>query len=65
MPSDQTIEARVSDLEKQVKQLAREVFQNKARPGWVQKLVGSMENDPDFAQILKLGDEIRRAERDA
>ena len=64
MPLDQTIEARVSDLEKQVKLLAREIFQNKTKPGWVQNLVGSMESDPDFAQILKLGEEIRRAEGD-
>lgn len=64
MASDQSIESRVSDLEQQVKLLAQEVFQDKPRPGWVQKIVGSMEDDPDFAEILKLGEEIRRAERD-
>jgi hypothetical protein len=62
MPPAVTVEDRIADLEKQVQLLTKEVFQGKS-PGWVQRIVGSMDNDPDFAQILKLGQEIRQAER--
>jgi len=64
MTEQLTLEKRVSDLEKQMGLLMNEVFQSKSKPGWVQKIVGSMENDPDFAEILKFGREIREAERE-
>ena len=58
-----SIEERVSDLEKQVSLLSNEVWKRRSKPGWVRKILGSMENDPEFAEILNLGREIREAER--
>jgi hypothetical protein len=58
-----TLEERVAELERQVGRLTKHVFQDSSNPGWVRKIVGSMENDPDFAEILKLGREIREADR--
>ena len=63
MSEQQTLEKRVADLEKHVELLTREVFQKTSKPGWVQKIVGSMNNDPEFAEILKLGREIRQSEQ--
>lgn len=59
-----SLEERVADLEKQVTLLSKEVFKKRSKPGWVRKIVGSMENDPDFAEILRLGREIREADRE-
>jgi hypothetical protein len=64
MNQNQTLEERVSDLEKQVSRLTKVVNQNRTKPGWVRSIVGSMENDSDFAEILKFGQEIRQAERE-
>lgn len=64
MAEELTLQSRVSDLEKQVSLLTKQVFQSTSKPGWVRKIVGSMENAPDFAEILKLGREIREADRE-
>lgn len=63
MADGPSLEERVSDLEKQVKYLSQEALRNRSKPGWVRKIVGSMENDPEFVEILKLGREIREADR--
>ena len=46
--------------------LEREVQQLKSRKKdysrWLDKIEGSMENDSDFAEILRLGSEIRKAD---
>ena len=64
MAEELTLEKRVSDLEKQMSVLTKEVQKSRSKPGWVRNIVGSMENDPEFAEILKLGREIREAERE-
>ena len=53
---------RVSELERQVELLRNQSVKCTPKPGWVHKIIGSMENDPDFAEILRLGQEIRDAE---
>ncbi len=60
MAQNLTLEDRVADLEKQVQRLNQENFQSRSKPGWVEKIIGSMANDPDFAEILKRGQEIRQ-----
>ena len=57
------IEQRVSELEKQVAVLTREVLTRRLKPGWIQRVLGSMEGDADFTEILRLGRETRQADR--
>ena len=33
------------------------------KENWIDKITGSFKDDPDFAEILRLGREIRQAER--
>lgn len=63
MAQQPTLEQRVDELEEQVRLLSSAVFQSTKKPGWLGKIVGSMKDDPEFAEILKLGREIRQADR--
>ena len=65
MAEKMTLERRVSALEEQMNQLSGEVLKNRSKPGWVHKIVGSMENDAEFEEVLKLGREIRASEPSA
>ncbi len=49
--------------------LEREVAELKRRPlppeNWIARLTGSMKDEPEFVDILRLGRELREAERAA
>ena len=45
---------RVSDLPEHVSLFSTEVWRHRPKPGWVRKIVGSTEYDPDFAEIVNL-----------
>jgi hypothetical protein len=49
--------------------LEREVAEIKRRPqspdNWIARLTGSMKDEPEFDEILRLGRELREAERAA
>ena len=64
MHENQPLEERVLHLETQVRLLTEAVFQKEKKPGWVHKIVGSMQDDPEFAEILKHGQAIRQADRE-
>lgn len=64
------LQKRVSDLEEQVERLDQQVFSGSSsippsKPGWGHKVIGSCEDDADFAEIVRLGKEIRDAEAPA
>ncbi len=55
-----SLEKRLSQLEEEVRHL-REAFERASDPqktGW-RTIVGTHENDPDFAEVVRLGKEIR------
>jgi hypothetical protein len=56
-----TVEERLTLLEREFAELK----QNKAitKQNWIAKISGSFKDDPDFGEILRLGSEIRDAER--
>lgn len=61
---------RPTSLEQRVKLLENEVAALKKRLGiapsaenWIEKITGSFEGDAEFAEIVKLGAELRRADR--
>jgi hypothetical protein len=62
MPQEPSLNERVSEPERKVDQLRNQSAKYTPKPGWVRKIIGSMESDPDFAEILRLGREIRDAE---
>ncbi|HUY33770.1 MAG TPA: hypothetical protein VMV69_13550 [Pirellulales bacterium] len=65
MPAELTVEQRLADLEREVAELKRQLAttlpNNKAN--WIERITGTFKDDPDFAEIVRLGAEIRRADR--
>jgi hypothetical protein len=58
-----TIEERLADIEKNVTELKLEFSRLGAKRDWIDRIVGSFKDDPEFDEILRLGREIRRADR--
>jgi|694.fasta_scaffold35260_3 hypothetical protein len=59
---NKSIEARLAKLEAEVSSLKSQSVNN--RPNWIQDLAGIHKNDQDFDEIVRLGKEIRDAEKD-
>ncbi len=62
-PSDDFGGAAVGNLEKKVAELNQGQPATQLKPNWIEKITGSFKDDPEFAEILRLGREIRKAER--
>ena len=60
-PAD--LEQRVAVLERDLAELRQRISSSDGKKNWIEKITGTFENDPDFAEILRLGQEIRRADR--
>jgi hypothetical protein len=60
MSDASTLEQRLEKLEADVAELKR---QNGAKSDWLSVVAGSFKDDPGFAEIVRLGQEIRRADR--
>jgi hypothetical protein len=57
-----SVEARLSALENEVAELKKRITpQNGA--SWFSKVAGSFENDPEFDEVVRLGREIRSADK--
>jgi hypothetical protein len=57
-----TVEQRLDTLEAQVAELRRQSAGEK-KTDWLSVVAGSFRNDPDFAEIVQFGREIRAADR--
>jgi hypothetical protein len=61
-----TVEERLERLEKEVTLLklsqSSKVDLAAKKPGWVAKIEGSFKDDPEFAEILRLGREERQTD---
>lgn len=61
-----TVEERLERLEKEVTLLklsqSSKVELAAKKPGWVAKIEGSFKDDPEFAEILRLGREERQTD---
>ncbi len=60
----ETVEERLSKLERELALLKSRSESAGARAGWVTEVTGSFKDDPDFDEILRLGKEIRDADQD-
>jgi len=56
-----TVEERLSVLEKELAQLKQTVAP--AKQDWIADISGSFKGDPEFGEVLRLGREIRDAEK--
>ena len=61
MPETPTVEQRLEKLEAEVAEPRRQSAIEKK--DWLSRVAGSFRNDPEFAEIVKLGREIREADR--
>jgi len=62
MKTELTLQQRIDLLENELKVLKLYILKNTPQPWWKQ-IEGVFENDPDFEQILSLGQAIREQER--
>ncbi|HSI37323.1 MAG: transferase hexapeptide repeat containing protein [Phycisphaerae bacterium] len=60
-PND--IESRVEMLERELADVRRRLDRAEISGNWLNALVGSHEDNPDFDQVLELGRQIRAADR--
>lgn len=58
--NNRNLEQRVADLEKQVADLAS---RTQPRAHWIDLMKGSMNDFPDFEEVVRLGAEYRRSLR--
>lgn len=58
-----TLEKRVTDLESELATLKRQLASERRGGDWISRITGSFKDDPEFAEIVRLGREIRRADR--
>ena len=57
------LEQRVSALEKEVAELRRRVRPRETVRDWLERISGSFKDDPEFEEVIRLGREIREADR--
>jgi hypothetical protein len=57
------IEQRVAALEKEVADLKKQLESGSSKDHWVDEIVGSMKDFPEFDEVLHLGAEFRRSQR--
>ena len=63
MAQSSTVEERLSQVEKELADLKTRVKTLEPKGNWIDSITGSFQDDPDFAEILRLGKEIRNADR--
>jgi hypothetical protein len=63
MAQETSLEERVKVLEKEVAELKQRLLQLSWRGTWLEKVSGSMKDYPEFEEVLRLGAEIRAADR--
>ena len=62
MSENTLLEERLTAVERELAELKDHVFRShRARP-WFEKMIGSMKDYPEFAEVVKLGREIRQAD---
>jgi uncharacterized protein (DUF3084 family) len=65
MSEERSVEQRLAALESQVAELKQRLDQLTAQKGnWIEQTAGMMKDYPEFAEVVRLGAEWRRAQRD-
>ncbi len=58
-------EDRLATLEAEVAQIKRQLCEQRRPLNWLDRVVGSMAQHPEFQEVLRLGREFRQADRRA
>jgi hypothetical protein len=61
MCEPQTIEQRLTEVEKELAELKRRLPPPPDGKSWVERIAGTFKDDPDFDEIVKLGREFRKS----
>ena len=59
----QSIEDRVSQIEQDLSQIKASLGKARAMPNWITKTAGAFQGDVVYAEIARLGKEIRDSEQ--
>jgi len=60
-----TLERRMTALEEAVRELQEAMHGRKPTPDWLDRVIGSMKDEPAFDEVLAHGRAIRQADRPA
>ena len=60
-----TLEQRMSALEETVRELPDAMHARQPAPDWLNRVIGSMNDEPAFDEVLELGRAIRQSDRPA
>ncbi|MBC8869621.1 MAG: hypothetical protein H8E44_09395 [Planctomycetes bacterium] len=63
MSGSSTVEQRLEQVEKQLADLKSHVKNFRPAPNWIDAITGTFKDDPEFDEILRLGKEIRDADK--
>jgi hypothetical protein len=58
-----TIEERLAAIEQELLALKQGKPPIEPKIGWLEKITGTFKEDPEFGEILRLGQEIRKTEK--
>ena len=61
--SEVTLEQRMAVLEEAVRELREELNARKPAPDWLDRVIGSMKDEPAFDEVVAYGRAIRQADR--
>jgi hypothetical protein len=61
--SETTLEKRVTALEEAVRELQDAMIARKPAADWLDRMIGSMKDEPAFDEVLAHGRAIRQADR--
>ena len=61
--SEATLERRMTVLEDAVRELQEAMNVRKPAPDWLERVIGSMKDEPAFDEVLAHGRAIRQADR--
>ncbi|NQV28137.1 MAG: hypothetical protein HQ518_27610 [Rhodopirellula sp.] len=61
----ETVEQRLTKVEQEIELMKARTESERPKQSWISEVTGSFKNDPEFDEILRLGKEIREADRPA
>lgn len=61
MPGQQTVEERLTSVERELKELTRRRPTERDGKCWIERIAGTFRDDPDFDEIVRLGREFRKS----
>jgi hypothetical protein len=57
------VEKRIAHLEQEVAELKRRVGMPAGSSDWMEQLIGSQKEEPEFDEVLRLGREVRQSDK--